>query len=254
MSKTVADQVERVLKPIQQFVRGWMMGPAVDAKARELRMRNGNDLWVVGRAGVIGDGDALVAASGLGFLSPDHVRAAWEALPAGLTHRQVAAAYAVLCAQWGTAELSRFDPVRMERLDELGRRVIAAADPAIGSVFAGWRAMPQPADVGARVALTGHVLREMRGSAHIAAVIACGITPLDAVLASPAPPPRGGPEWAGHLGWTGPFRDPTEVREARMEAERLTSKIVTPAFASLGDADLDEFAELIETTRHAIDM
>ena len=39
-----------------------------------------------------------------------------------------------------------------------------------------------------------------------------------------------------------------------MEAERLTSKIVTPAFASLGEADLDEFAELIETTRHAIDM
>lgn len=254
MSKTVAEQVERVLKPIQQFVRGWMMGPTVDAKARELGLRNGNDLWVVGRAGVLGDGDALVAAAGLGFLSPAHVRAAWEALPAGLTHRQVAAAYAELCCEWGTAELARFDQARMERLDELGRRVINAADPAIGSVFAGWRAMPQPADVGARVALTGHVLRELRGGAHIAAVLACGITPLDAVLGSPAPAPRSGPEWAAHLGWTGPFRDPADVREARMDAERLTSRIVGPAFASLGDADLDEFAELIETTRHAIDM
>lgn len=255
MSKTVAEQVERVLKPIQQFVRGWMMGPSVDVKARELGLRNGNDLWVVGRAGVIGDGaDALVAAGGLGFLSPAHVRAAWEALPAGLTHQQVAAEYAGLCAAWGTAELSRFDPSRMERLDELGRRVIQAADPAFGSVFAGWRAMPQPSDVGARVALTVHVLRELRGGAHIAAVLACGITPLDAVLASPAPPPRGGPEWAGHLGWTGPFRDPTEVSEARMDAERLTSKMLEPVYGSLGDADLDEFAELIETTRNAIDM
>jgi hypothetical protein len=254
MTTTVADQVERVLKPIQQFVRGWMTGPQCDRLAVDLGLQSGSDLWVVGRAGVLGNGDADVAAAGLAFLSPERVRAAWDSLPDGLTHRQVADAYANLCCHWGATELAKFDRSRMTRLDELGRRIADAADSSIGAVFAGWRAQPQPDDVGARVALTMHVLRAMCGGAHIIAVTACGITPLDAVLASPAPPPRSGPVWAEHLGWTGPFDDPAVARDARAEAEHLTSRIVAPIYGSIGDAALDEFAELIETTRNAIDM
>jgi hypothetical protein len=251
---TVADQVERVLKPIQQFVRGWMTGPLTDRLAVDLGMQSGSDLWIVGRAGVLGDCDSDVAAAGLGFLSPERVRAAWESLPDGLTHRQVADAYAALCCRWGATELAKFDPARMARLDELGRGIADAADTSIGAVFAGWRVQPQPDDINARVALTMHVLRELRGGAHIIAVNACGITPLEAVLASPAPPPRSGPAWAEHLGWIGPFGDATSAREPRAEAERLTSKIVAPIYASIGESALDEFAELVETTRNAIDM
>ena len=251
---TVADQVERVLKPIQQFVRGWMTGPLTDRLAIDLGLQSGSDLWIVGRAGVLGDGDADVAAAGLGFLSPERVRAAWESLPDGLTHRQVADAYAALCCRWGATELAKFDEKRMATLDELGRAIADAADASIGTVFAGWRAQLQPDAVNARVALTMHVLREMRGGAHIIAVNACGITPLQAVLASPAPPPRSGPAWAEHLGWTGPFGDASAAREARAEAERLTSRIVAPIYGSIGDRALEEFAELVESTRNAVDM
>lgn len=251
---TVADQVERVLKPIQQFVRGWMTGPPTDRRAAELGMRSGEDLWIVGRAGVLGDCDAQVAAAGLAFLALDRVRAAWESLPAGLTHRQVADTYTDLCCEWGKHELARFDRDRMRRLDVLGRAIADAADGSIGTVFAGWRAQPQPDDVNARVALSIHVLRELRGAAHIVAVHACGITPLAAVLASPAAPPRSGPVWAEHLGWTGPFADATAARQPRLEAEALTSKLLVPIYGSIGDAALDEFAELIETTRNSIDM
>ncbi len=251
---TIAGQVERVLKPIQQFVRGWMTGPPTERLATDLGMASGSDLWIVGRAGVLGDGDADVAASALAFLAPDRVRAAWEALPDGLTHRQVADAYGELCCQWGSTELATFDRERMERLDALGRQIADAADLSLGALFAGWRAQRQPDDVNARVALTMHVLRELRGGAHIIAVNACGITPLDAVLASPAPPPRSGPVWAEHLGWTGPFADPSAARQARAEAERLTSRMLVPIYGSIGDAALDEFAELVETTRNAIDL
>ena len=253
-SLTAADQVERVLKPIQQFVRGWMTGAPADRLAAELGMRSGEDVWIVGRAGVIGDGDADVAAAGLAFIAPQRVRSAWESLPDGLSHRQVADAYAALCARWGSAEFARFDEVRMTRLDELGRHIADAADLSMGAVFAGWRAQPQPDDVNARVALTMHVLRELRGGAHIIAVNACGITPLEAILASPAAPPRSGPVWAEHLGWRGPFADPADARDARAEAERLTSRMLVPIYSSIGDAALDEFAELVETTRNAIDM
>ena len=253
-STTVADQVERVLKPIQQFVRGWMTGPMADQLAADLGLQSGSDLWIVGRAGVLGDCDADVAAAGLAFLAPDRVRAAWESLPSGLTPRGVADAYTGLCCAWGSTELARFDGARMARLDELGRRIAEAADGSIGTVFAGWRAQPEPDDVNARVALTMHVLRELRGGAHIIAILACGLTPLGAVLASPAPPPRSGPVWAEHLGWSGPFGNADASREARMEAERLTSRILRPIYGSIGDDELAEFAELVETTRNAIDM
>ena len=114
--------------------------------------------------------------------------------------------------------------------------------------------MPQPGDVGARVALTTHVLREMRGAAHITAVVACGLSPLDAVLASTNAPPRTGPAYAEQMGFTGPFRDPEEVRPARLEAEALTARIMATYYGSLDGGELAEFGELVETTRNAIDM
>lgn len=252
---SVADQVERVLKPIQQFTRGWMLVPSTPARGVELGLPPGEAFWIIGRAGVMGDVTAEVAAAGLAFLAPAYVTQAWNGIPDGHTPSSIAAEYAALVGQWGEQELARFDAARMARLDELGRRVADAAPGALGAVFAGTRALPIPSDVGARVALTTHVLREMRGAAHIVALQACGLTPLEAVLVSPAPHPRSGPVWAEHLGWTGPFPDATdEMRAARSEAERLTSKIVSRYFATLGDADLDEFAELVETTRNSIDM
>ncbi len=247
--------IARVLKPIQQFVRGWMTGDETDRLAAELGLRNGNDLWIIGRAGVLGDSDADVAAAGLGFLGRAGVRAAWDAVPAGLSRRQISHEYAGVCEAWGTEALAVFDQTRVARLDELGRRIADAADGALGTVFAGWRAIPQPVDPGARCALTMHVLREMRGGAHIAAVLACGITPLDAVLASPAAAPRSGPGWAEHLKWAGPFPDVTaEMKSARIAAEALTSRMLIPAFSCLSAEELEEFGELAETTRHAIDM
>ncbi len=250
----VAPTVERVLKPIQQFVRGWMMGPRVNERAAALGLPSGQDLWIVGRAGVVGNGDADVAASGLAFIAPARVRLAWESLPAGTTPQGVAASYAELCCDWGREALADFDQSDLARLDGLGRRVAAAASPALGAVFAGWRAIPEPDDVGARVALTMHVLRELRGGAHIIAVQASGLTPLEAVLASPAPRPRSGPEWAEHLGWSGPFADIEHKRSRRLDAEQLTSDIMAPVLATLDEAELAEFAALVETTRNAIDM
>jgi hypothetical protein len=250
----VAPAVERILKPIQQFVRGWMMSDSTVARGKAIGLTSGNQFWIVGRAGVLGDGDADVAAAGLAFHAADAVRREWDALPAGLTPRGVAAAYAQCCCDWGTDTLGVFDPARMSRLDVLGRRIVDAAPAALGPVFAGWRAMPQPPDVAGRVALTGQVLREMRGAAHIIAVQASGITPLEAILASPAAPPRSGPEWAERMGFVGPFRNPDEVRAQRDAAEALTSRIMARYIGTLDPAELAEFAELIETTRNSIAM
>ena len=251
---TTIDTIAALKPAVQQWVRGWMQSPATRQRAVDMGLRDGEQFWIVGRAGVLGDCDAAVAAAGLAFLSPAHVRAAWDALPPSLTHRQVAAAYAQQAFEWGDGELPRFGDATLERLDALGRRVVDAADGSLGGVFAGWRAAPTSASLAARVALTMHVVREMRGAAHIVALNAVGMTPLQSVLASPAAPPRTGPPWAEHLGWTGPFEDPAQFVALRAEAEDLTNRILVPAFDALDSAELAEFAELCTSVRNAIEM
>lgn len=252
---TAAETVERVFKPIQQFTRGWMMNPATDAYGREqLGLTQPRQFWVVGRAGVLGSCPTDVAVGALAFVGPEIVVPAWENLPAGLTHHQVSEHYLGRISAWGDEVISAFDPDRMTRLDELGRRIIDAAPASLGALFTGWRAMPAPGSVGARVALTTHLLREMRGATHIAAITAVGLTPSDAVVTNTNAPPRTGPAYAEQMGWRGPFPDPDTIRPARLEAEALTARALEPFFAVLSPAELAEFGELVETTRHAIDM
>lgn len=263
---TVADTIERVFKPIQQFTRGWMMSPDTDRYGVELGMRTGREFWIVGRAGVLGSCPAEIAAGALAFHAPERVIAAWHALPDGLTHHEVAEHYASRITAWGEVAISAFDPARMQRLDQLGRRIIDAVPACLGALFTGWRTLDRrltayipnstdiPNSTAARVALTTHLLRELRAAAHINAIMAVGITPLDAILASTNEPPRTGPAYAEAMGFRGPFRDPEEVRPARLEAEALTARILEPFFAVLDPYELAEFGELVETTRNAIDM
>lgn len=255
MSRTdLLGSAERILKPIQQFSRGWMLDRATSDYGVSLGLRTGEEYWIVGRGGALGDVHHQIAAAAIAFVAPDTVRAAWEHLPSGMTPSKVFETYASRCTEWGTETLAVFDPARMERLDRLGRRVADGASPALGVLFTAWRAVAPPDDVGGRATLTMQVLREMRGAAHIIAIQACGLTPVDAILASPAPPPRSGAPWAEHLGWPGPFRDPEEVRTARLEAERVTTEIIAAHLAVLSPDDLADFAELVETTRNSIDM
>lgn len=246
--------ISQVFTPIHQFVRGWMYGKAPATFAKSIGLLSGTDFMIIGRAGVMGSCTAETATAALAFRNPEKVERAWQSIPAELTPYDISVMFAGRAHQWGEAELVPFDTDRLERLDGLGRRIANAAPSSLGAVFAGWRAMPQPDSVHARVALTTHMLREMRCAAHIAAVHAVGISPLDAILASTNAPPRTGPGYAELLGFTGPFRDPAEVRSQRLEAEEITARMLRPYFAVLDDDELSDFGEIVETTRNAIDM
>lgn len=251
---SAAETVERTFKPIQQFTRGWMMATTTDEYGVALGMRTGREFWVVGRAGVLGSCTALAAHAALAFKDEEAVAEAWHNVPAGMTHYEVAEHYKSRVLAWGVEALAVFDPARMHRLNNLGRRIVEAAPNSLGAIFAGWRQFPQPDDVGAKVALTTQVLREMRGAAHIAAINSKGLTPLDAILASTNAPPRTGPGYAEKMGFKGPFRDPEEVRAARLEAETRTGQIMECYYGALDDEELADFGELVETTRNALDM
>lgn len=248
------DTIDRLVKPTQQFTRGWMLAPTTVERGRRLGFASGANFSICGRAGVLGECTADAAIAGLAFYAPDRVRRAWDDVPEGMTHRRVAEEYAAIAVAWGESTLAEFDVDRLELLDRCARRIIDAAPPTLGAVFSGWRGFLQPESIAARVALTTHVFREMRGAAHIVAITAVGLTPVQATLASTNAPPRRGPEYAQRMGFVGPFPDSALFRERRIEAEALTSRILEPCFSVLEPDELAAFADVFTSTRDAIDM
>lgn len=243
---TAAETIERVKDPIQLFSRRWMLAKSTDAHGVRLGFASGAQFWIVGRAGVLGSCSAEVAAAAIAFEPFGKVKKAWHAVPDGLTHYNVALNYRDRVTAWGDRVFAGTDRDRLETIDVLGRRIVDAAPGALGTLFTGWRQLPVPRSLPARAALTIHLMRELRGAAHIVAITACGLTPLDAVLAATHAPPRTGPAYAERMGWHGPFRDPAEVRQQRIEAERLTSSSIEPYFAHLGPQELTLFGEAVE--------
>lgn len=249
---TPAETIDRVFDPVQRFSRGWMLAPSTNGYGVELGFASGVQFWVVGRAGVLGSCPVEVAAAAIAFEPLEEVQKAWLGVPAGLTHYDVALHYQGRITAWGDQVFETFDRGTLDSIDVLGRRIIDSAPAALGALFTGWRRLPVPDSLPGRVALTLHLMRELRGAAHIVAISACGLTPLDAILAAPHPPPRTGPGYAERMGYKGPFRDPAEVREQRLEAEVLTGSIIAPYFASLTPEELALFGEAVESACNAV--
>ena len=225
-------------KPVVTRLGGaWMISSEAKAAGVEHGYR-GWQLYLAGRAGVLGDVSADVVHATLGFLHRDLVRAGWvagrEVAPLGDT----VARYVGVCRSWGRRRYAELPPAEADRLAALLHRVADAADPAGWPLFAAWRAQPLPDDAPGRVVQLLHVLREHRGGAHLAAVRQAGLAPLEAIVAG-----SGGATNATFFGWPEPLPEPTdELRTRLATAEAATDAQVAPAYAVL---PADERAELV---------
>ncbi len=239
--------IEEIYAPIQQYTRKFLVAESTDTYGINLGFASGSQFWAVGRAGVLSSCPVGIAVAAIAFEPADAVGRAWSAVPQPLSHFDVALRYRDLMVTWGEQALASIDGEFLQAIDEFGRKILEAAPAALGVLFAGWRELTPPNSLPGRAALTLHVLRELRGAAHIVAILSHGLTPLDAILAAPHPPPRTGPAYAERMGYLGPFRDPEEIREQRIAAERLTSEILQPFFASLSPMELSQFSTAVRT-------
>lgn len=220
---------------------GFMISPEAKAAGKHGGYR-GWELYMVGRAGVLGDPPAEVVAATLGFFDPAMVAKNWVAGRALRPVPDTVRRYTEVCRDWGR---NRFGSLPgAGRLAELLGVVAGAADASGSPLFAGWRAVPLPEDAPARVSQLLHVLREHRGGAHLVSVLACGLTPLQAVVAGPY-----GATEVGFHGWPEPhpvLDDDLRTRHAR--AEDLTDELVAPAYAALDAAQAGELVRLLKET------
>jgi len=238
--------VEQTATPILEIGRTWMLDDRTVARSAELGLDGPFGFWTLGRAGVLGDVDADLAAAAIGFMAPKRVRHFWESRPAGTDPRAVTDEYANAGATWAREALADVSSARLERLVDLSRRVIGEAQPSTGMLFAGWRLVGVPSDPSGATAVVLNTLRELRGGAHLSAVHAVGLGPLGAIM-STEDPVRGGESWASTFGWEAPLpaRDPVR----RRDAEEMTTMICRGAYSCLSADEGNEFVDLVSEVR-----
>jgi hypothetical protein len=209
--------------------------PKTMRRARQIGL-TGWAFYVAGRGGALGEVHPDTVAAAMGFIAPEAVRDGWDAARRVASPTEIAAHNLAECCRWGRENLEPF--YGLPRMVELAGRVVLAAEIAGMPLFAAWRAMPVPdLSLGARAAALAHLLREHRGAAHLLAVRASGLTPLEAIVAGPE-----GEAGATAFGWQPPYPAFEPLVRRRSWAEALTDRIAGEAYRVL---ELDERTELV---------
>jgi hypothetical protein len=168
----------------------------------------------------------------------------WAAALAAMPPADSVREYAACCHEWGRKHLGGVDG--LDRLAELLERVVDGADPAGLPLFAGWRALPRPDDAPARVAQLCMTLREHRGGLHVVAVLAAGLTPLQAVVSGPY-----GAANAKFFGWPEPWPDPAAYADRWQSAEARTNELAAAVYEPLSSDEREQLVRLVEAAAAA---
>ena len=225
---------------------GWAFyfAPATMARGAELGLEP-VQFYAMGRGGVLGDVEPAVVSSAFGYFNPTLVANLWNAGKAVVSPRVAGAAFMECCIEHGRAKLAAVDG--LDGFVAAGEKVLAATEVEAFALFAATNAEPAATDAPGRAMQIVTVLREYRGSAHLAAVRAVGLTSKQAHFVTR-------PNDAAQFGWSpddAPVVDDA-VRASMVEAERLTDLMVRGAYAALGVAERDTFVSGLRAVQAAL--
>ena len=205
----------------------------------------GRAFYTVGRGGALGDVSAGVVASAMTFFPVPVVEAGWNEGRGVLDPAAAVAAFSECCWEWSRGRMASAPD--LDCTAALLARVVDGASAAALPLFEAWRETPRPADLPARTGHLLHVLREHRGGCHALAVLASGLTPLEAVAGRAALTPSLSLKDAG---WSNSLPDVDEQLLARLSAaEELTNQLVAPALSVLAATECAELAQRLEAIR-----
>lgn len=227
------DLIEATHPTIGSAGAAFYFNPDTLAKGKELGL-DGFRFYMLGRGGVLGDVESDVVASAFGYFNRGLVAKIWTTAKerSACSPRETARAYMACCADLGRAKLA--DVEGLDAFCAAAENVIEAADPAGLSLYAGIAAEPRAEDLPGRALQQVAVLRELRGSAHLVAIVASGVAPEVAHAIKR-------PNDVGTFGWD-PAPEITDTDRANLDAaETLTDKLILSAYQALDDADSAAF-------------
>jgi hypothetical protein len=226
--------VQTVAGPIGSMGGAFYFVPETLAVGKEHGL-GGFQWYVLGRGGVLGDVEPAVVQAAFGYFHADLVGKLWSGAREKMAPRDAARRYVLCAADFGRAKLGAVQG--LGAFCEAAKAVVDAAHPAGLSLFAGIHAEPLVDDLPGRAYQLVCVLRELRGSAHLVAVLASGLSaPQAHYLRRPNDMKSFGYDEA----------DPPAVSDADRAAlaasDVLTDKLVLPAFSVLDAAGRDALA------------
>jgi hypothetical protein len=221
------DVITAIAGPTATIGSVFYFHPDTLARGKELGL-DGFRFYVLGRGGVLGDVEPDVVLAAFGYFEPGLVDKLWRSATEIVAPRDAAREYLACNAALGRKLFAGIDG--LDAYADAAAKVVAAVDVAGLSLFAGIRAEPVPADDPARAAHHAVLLRELRGSAHLVAVRAAGLT-------GPVAHAIKRPDDVAMFGWSEPPVVTDADRAAHARAETLTDDILVPAFSVLDDAE-----------------
>jgi hypothetical protein len=197
--------------------------PATLARGKSLGL-DGFRFYMIGRGGVLGDVEPAVVQSAFGYFHPLVVERIWSSAKEKIAPREAGRAYMACCQDFGRAHFA--DIPHLDAFCQAAQAINAAADPAGLALYAGISAEPLADDLPARAMQLVAVLRELRGSAHLMAVLTSGLTPEIAHYLRR-------PNDYTTFGWGETPPEVTDDDRAKLEtADRLTDQLVAPPYSA----------------------
>jgi hypothetical protein len=150
--------------------------PETGARGKELGL-DGFRFYFLGRGGVLGDVESPVVKSAFGYFEGSLVAKMWNSAKerARVTPRQAGQAFVGASQDFGRQHFSGLPG--LDGFCAAAEAVVAAVDPAGLTLYAALSAEPLPDDLPARAMQLATVLRELRGSIHLVAVVSAGVSP-----------------------------------------------------------------------------
>ena len=206
------------------------------AKGKELGL-DGFRFYFLGRGGVLGDVEPAVVVAAFGYFSPGVVEAIWSSAKQIMPPRDAARAYLACADHLGTQKLDGLDG--LDAFNDAAETIVAAVDRSALPLFAGVAAEPLPDHPAARAYRNVCILRELRGSVHLLAIVATGVLPSVAHAIRR-------PDDVTSFGWEAAPDVSDDDRARLAAADELTDRLLVPAIETLTDAQRDAFVIGVE--------
>lgn len=218
-------EIMRATNAIGTIGAAFYFDPDTIARGKEAGL-DGFRFYVLGRGGVLGNVEAEVVRSAFGYFHPGLVDKMWTSGSERIAPRDAARLYHSCAHDLGRAKLGDLDG--LAGFVDAVTQLIASVEGASLPLFAAMRAEPVPDDLPAAAMHQAMVLRELRGSVHLLALVAQGLDSATAhAIKRPDEVSLFGYEAAPDIG--------DDDRAKWNRAEAMTDELLAPSYAGLSD-------------------
>lgn len=233
---TPEELVAATAAPIGQLGARFYFDPATVAYGKENLGLDGFRFYILGRGGVLGNTSADAVASAFGYFEPGLIDKIWNSAAEKCEPTRAASEYLKCNADIGRAHLTAdaSNHAVLEAFCDAAEASCASVNTAGLALYAGTAAQKLPADLPGRAMQLVVNHRELRGSQHLAVVVAAGLHPFDVHAARR-------PADVATFGWPEGSAAAAGTADEFAAIDAQTNKVNAASFAALSDDQRQAF-------------